>query len=461
MKKRSPKGYYETVPLIRDSKEFFEFINFRDINLWPIFTNEVYRIYCKKPHKSYMGILKSIIISLFFPEKKLPKKDFQNKILATYFKPRSDHRNFVMAALADFKKNELCLIDPFKDNAGSYLHAFKFSFPSIKKIIRIVKYFNKSGLIKHYKKYYWMMIFLTYRAFRQVEWFENIIKNQPPKAIVCFSPATTFEEMVLTQVAKKYEIPTFAMQHGPFNDLSEEVFVPLITCENMQSDYILVWGKSSADVIGSYIDADQIILAGNPKYIYKKNINQHSNKLINGTLFLDETSKRQNSLQSNINLIKITKKFIDNNKEISIQVKIHPLDKLDNYKGLLNHERITVVDKGLSVKKLLDCSDFILVHNTAVASEALFYGIPVLRYKDSGYGQFWRDFDTFSGPQELTKLLSAMQENGNYNKLMKEYNKVLMNFFYFEKDTKVSKIYYNKINQAIERYYEKRLHSKK
>ena len=435
--------WYNKISYLRKMKAFFSSMEYKGINLWPIMANEVYTYYKNQDRKLFERII-NIIRCLFFKEN-LYFSGKKGRILATYFMPRKDHRDLVKGALSKFNKDELFLLDFYYYKKSMRFSGYKFTLPNIFLLLRIWHKFNKNkGLKKLLRKYYYLFIAKTYLRQKQIDNFYDYYKIVQPKVYIAFCSSAFPEETILTLLCKKHNVPTFTLQHGFLDNRTSEFTPFIVQSENIVSDYSLLWGKSSFDVQKKFTSPDILLVVGNPKYslseIKRKNFNPKR-----CSVFLSVTAYPE----SNIKLVRIINDFAQNHPDISFQITTHPFDKVNNYKNLVSAKNIKLL-KADSVKELLEKSDFVFVHNTSVAYEALLYSIPILRFKDKDYSPTWENFDTFENLDQLEKLFYKLKNKEFYENMMKIYKKQMNNFFYFDKNVDVPTKYYQEIMNVLD-----------
>ena len=267
-----------------------------------------------------------------------------------------------------------------------------------------------------------------------------------PKAYISFCSSAFPEEGIMTLICKKNKIPTFTMQHG---FLSNEGFSPfLIQRENVISDHWLLWGEKTKKILKEFVDESKLVLAGNPKYLLKDIRKQKKFNLKTIGVFLSVLGYEK----SNKNLVKIINEISLKYPNLKFLIKMHPFDEYVNYLPLIKSKNIELLNKEKPPKETLEKSDLIIVHNSSVAMEALFYQIPILHYKDPFYHRLWKNNDEFKGLKELENLFKKLKNKKNLDKWLKIYKKELKNNFYFDSKKEVSQVYYEKISKIIKTY---------
>jgi hypothetical protein len=102
--------------------------------------------------------------------------------------------------------------------------------------------------------------------------------------------------------------------------------------------------------------------------------------------------------------------------------------------------------------EMLQKSDFIILHNTSVAMEALNYKIPIFRYFDEDLINLWNTEDKFSSLKEFEKLFEKMKNPKEHKKLIDFYEKEFQRNFFIPKNQNVQEHYYSIISNKIKNW---------
>lgn len=444
------------IDYIKKLKEFFSEIEYQGINLWPVMAPEVYTYYYfanydkieePTPLKRFLMSMKYLFFSGI-----APVQNAKNKLFVSYPLNRKDHYELISRSVSGFNGKDVTIYAPNYERKSKFIEElYKIRFPNVVLLCKLFKKFNKTELSFIPRSYRLLYFAKTYLECKQVDRFAKSLSSNRPKAHIAFCSSGFSEEAVITSICKKDKIPTFTLQHGFIPDHSGSFKSIDVQNENVIADYSLLWGKSSFDIQKTFVDANKLIIAGNPKYDIKiqKSIKNFRPKI--ATLFLSVPSFKD----SNKKMISIVNEFSNNHPEIKIRLKAHPFDKESDYTSLITSKNLSFEGKEKSVGDLLKDSDFVILHSTSISYEALIYRIPIFKFKDKNYSKFWDDRDAFSNAIELDKLFKDMQLKEKYVSLMNFYDSLLKNTFYFENEKKISRIYREKIENAIKDYQKK------
>jgi hypothetical protein len=436
----------DKIPFLKKSKQFFEKLDYRGINLWPVMAGEVYTFQSSPINNKLEKFL--MIVKFLFTMDKFNIEGERNRILVSYPISREDHHNLLIKSIEKFPKNEITLLDNYYWKKEGSFFKYIFRFPDLKLLFKLWKKFKKNDMKRVFGKNYLYFLTRTYFRHKQIEALERIYVKFNPRAYIAFCSPAFAEDTILTLIAKKDKKPTFTLEHGFAPNFSN--FSPVfIINENMVSDYLLLWGKKNYDLQKNYIDKSKLLVVGNPKYDYndynrKRNLNFKPKV---ATFFFSVIGFEQ----SNEKIIKILNNFAKKHSEIQFNMKLHPFDSSDKYESYIDSENIKFVSKDMAVKDLLEKSDFIVTHNTSVAYESLFYRIPIFRFNDKVSLKVWEDFDTFRNDEEFEELFNKLKNKKFLSNNLEKYEILLKNSFYFEKDKDPSQVYYEKILEIIKR----------
>ena len=444
---KKPILWSERIPFIKNLKGFYSEISHRGINFWPIIAGDVYTYYKNQEHRTWVEKILMITKNLFLKDK-YQVHGKKGKILVSYFMPRKDHHELVMKAIERFPKEELIMLDCYKYKQKNPLLRSSFRFPDFILLFNIWNRFRKVKLKKVLGKNYYLFLTKTYLIHKRIDQFYKIYNKYNPRAHIAFCSQAFEEDAILTLIHKKEGKPTFTLQHG-FILTNSPYFSPhIIQIENLISDYFLIWGNSMHKSLKEYVDEKNLLIAGNPKHSNKdiKKIKKFSPKI--ATFFFSTPGYEK----SNEKVIKILNKFAEKHSEIKFNLKIHPFDDVKNYMPLISTKNIQFTEKEYPIQKLLEKSDFIILHNTSIAYEALLYKTPIFRFEDEFIAKVWEFKDTFRNPEELEKLFNKLKDKNYFNGIMKFYDKKLKEMFYLHPTKETSQIYYEKIIGAIRKY---------
>jgi len=204
--------------------------------------------------------------------------------------------------------------------------------------------------------------------------YKDILGKKSVKCILLpFDVSPTNSTII--QVAKTRQIPTIVMLHGlpcisPFNDR-----------DNLQTDYLFVWGIGEYDHYLPKKGKDKLRLVGNPYFdYYKQNRidtqNQNRRKrvllLSNPIVYSFISSSAGDPEEYLMSLIEILSEF-----DVEIIIKLHPSESLNYYKSILQKPGIKIL-KDEPIKELIAWSDVVICSFTTVLLEALICEKPVV-----------------------------------------------------------------------------------
>ena len=199
-----------------------------------------------------------------------------------------------------------------------------------------------------------------------------------------------------------------------------------IAYENMISDYFLAWGESSSRIIEKFAGKNKAIIVGNPNFgkIIKKKTSKFNPKIC--TIFLSYNIYDKN----NYEMIKIVSEFAKKHLEVKFYFKMHPDNDENNYKNKIFGKNIQLLDKKSDKNEYLVKSDFLIMHNTTTAIEALSYQIPVYRFKDKDFAEMPIPQWNFTDVKSLDKLFLRMFNQKEFKKYLKEAYDSYSKIFY-------------------------------
>lgn len=432
----------EKIPYIKKMREFYSGWNYKELDLWPIMSSEIYDGYINKKMGNIWG--KLMLFKFLFTLDKFKVKGEREKIFVSYLMGRKDHRELVKKAIEAFPKNSLTILDAYEYKKNILPFKFKFLFPDFILLLKIWKKFKNKSIKDNLKGDWIYFLMRTYFRCKQIEQMYSIYHKYLPRAYISFCSSAFSEEAIFTLICKKNKIPTFTLQHGFLSNYSSNFTTFIIQSENIISDYLLLWGKSSYDIQKKFIDKSRLIVVGNPKYSHPRKTSKKFNPR-EVTVFFSVTGYEE----SNKKMLKILNGFALKHSEIKFKLKLHPFDNVKNYVKFITAKNIKFVHKEIPIKDLLEISDFVVVHNTSIAYEALLYKIPVFRFKDKFFANIWKNKDTFRNFKELENLYLKFRKSSFLRGSLKFYDKKMKEFFYFHPKKEPSQIYYEKIIDKI------------
>ena len=412
--------YHEKIPELRELKRIFSGLRYKEIELWPSVLPDVYEWYPEKSRGKFAFKFLRIIKFLLFTEKFKVNGYGKDKILFSILIDRRDHDKLFNSCISSFDKEKILIINALQQGERSFksvMNRFWFRFPNLAKIFRIWKYLSREGTNKIIKRNsdYVYFILLAYYMFKKIDYWKKIFFLYEPKAYVSYSGYRNNDETIMTQICKKEGKVTIAMQNYALLDY--RIFnTESMTYDNIVPDYFLAWGESSKEMLARYIDGRRIIAAGNPLYekIKRKSSDFRPKTCV---MFFDYPQYTQ----SNFSIIEAVGKFAEKHKDIKFYIKPHPWNEKTDYLDKLKGKKLIWLDRYVDKEEWMSKADFIILHNTTIALEALKYQIPIFRYKDKTlFGLDIPEYN-FSNQKELESLFLKVKKEKHAEKYYKSY----------------------------------------
>jgi len=432
------------IKFIKDFKLFYESINYKNVNLWPVMAPEVYTYY-QNPETEFKMKILSMLKYLFTKDKFDVDFSQKNKIFATFLMPRKDHNELMHKMLQNFSKKELYFLDRFEYKMKNWITRFKITLPDVKLLFKIWKDFSKINVSELNKTKYIHFLLRTYHRYKQIEQLCEIYHKLKPKAYIGFCTQGFSEEAILTQLANNDKIPTFTLQHGFIIEYPQ--FSPnYILIDNLESQNFLIWGKKTKEILMPYIEEKRLILAGNPKVVNSNDIKEKTYKGKKGVIFLPVISH----IPISQSMLSLLDDFAQKHPEIHFDLSLHPFDDIKNYVPL-KAKNILYTKELKPVSELLKNADYIILHNTTIALEASQYKKPIFRYNDKYLVKLWENDDLFSSTDELENLLKKASNPSIRKRWIQKYHAEFKNNFY-QSNKEISQVYYNIILNKIKNH---------
>ncbi|MBT3397446.1 hypothetical protein HOA55_00385 [archaeon] len=384
-----------------------------------------------------------MIIKFLFSMDKFNIGEGKDKILVSYPMAREDHHNLVMKSIEKFPKKEIVLLDNYYWKKRKSILKYKFRFPDIALLFKIWRKFKKEGAKKVFGKHFLYFLTRTYFRCKQIESLEEIYSRLKPRAHIAFCSQTFAEDTILALLSQKDGKPTFTLQHGLIVEYPYFTSQSILQ-ENLVSDYSLVWGKKTAEVLEKYTDSSKIIVVGNPKYNIMEENKTNKFNPTTGTIFLPVIGTSSPSKK----MLAILNNFAKNHPEIKFNLSLHPFDDIKNYSEIITATNLKYCPVK-NVSETIKNSDFIVIHNTTIAIESLQYGKPIFRYSDDFLVKLWKNDDCFKSEKDLEKLFRKLNNPKKYLSWSKKYQKEFRENFYQPKEGTVSENYYKKVLEKI------------
>ncbi len=230
-------------------------------------------------------------------------------------------------------------------------------------------------------------------------------------------------ETLLTQFFAKKGAETYHISHGlsyvKYNNIAG---FDAINGENITAKNILVWGETSkADLASNHNrNGAPIIVAGNPKYPYKRI--SVSNNFKKGIILLGAAIYDSN----NASLIKLASRLAAN-CNIRFDAKAHPFSDMEQLTQAALAARIQLLPQEKTILETLQSGnyDFAISYNTTAYYEAMYYNMVCFRYMVDENGEFNGLNDKFYDERSFASQLVYFKEK-NTNTLNKEIEQILV-----------------------------------
>jgi hypothetical protein len=316
--------------------------------------------------------LRNILSNFFFSLDMTPlvKICVSKENIFIYSLDRSDYSFQIKETMENISSSESILIEKLKK---------KISF----KPLRIITtFFNTYRSLKGIEGFFGI-VFLASR----IVFYKNIhdqlfpifkIESNKKLKLITFNSAFTIENLIC-QFFNLNNRETFSLSHGFFVSYKKFIPVDIINGENIVSNKILVWGSTSIkDLYDNFnFPKERILIAGNPKYPYKRiQVKQTFKKCI---VLLGRNIYHE----SNLEIIEILKKLIKETSNITFDLKLHPSLNTKFYKKICIGTNINVLDGNKSLLNIFkkNIYDFSIVNNSTSYYEAMYADIICLRYE--------------------------------------------------------------------------------
>jgi len=255
-------------------------------------------------------------------------------------------------------------------------YTFKFSWKNIWLAWSII---NKTNELEWTKK-----LKLAAKTAYFLNLIDDLEKANPIVGKYCAFSSVHNYEALLTSYFQKKNIKTYALQHGVYSVLRDNITLDLILYENFMSDFHLCWGQFTKDEFINYgIDKNALLVAGYPRQVVRPQIPIKLNR--NKCLLLLTSHIYQESNNKLLNLVKEFEKM--SGQKIEVHVKIHPNSDQKKYERIIANLNFKIVSNNLTLTDLFKTEKFgwAVAINSAAYYEAFIYNIPCLRYNDSTF----------------------------------------------------------------------------
>lgn len=432
--------FYNRIEKLKKLKEIFSNLKHKDIELWPSLAPSVYYYEQFRTFESFWGKIARIAKFLFFKEKFAVGKE-KGKILASILIDRKDHHALWEKMFSYFSEEEIQKVDAFRGGKRgwkSIISRFSLSFPNIFNIVSIYNYLRKtefSDLVDGRLNRLYLTLLVYYQV-KKINYWSKIIEELEPSAYIGYSSYRNNDETIITQLVKKQNKPTFTVQNYSISEFKTFNY-EAVTYENFISDYFLVWGESSKDVLSKFIPKSKIIVAGNPNY---NNLFQLKKIKFNPKICSVFLSHRQFN-SSNYSLVEIMNNFSKEHPEINVNISLHPDSNSEEFSKLIKEKNIHILPTILKKEEVLSESDFIILHNSSISIEGLKYQIPIFRFYDSSTLKKDLPELSFKNKEELERKFKEMFGLGKYQGYAKKARLAYERNFFQPKNSTIPQNY--------------------
>jgi len=271
---------------------------------------------------------------------------------------------------------------------------------------------------------------------------DELLKNYKIKTILLWSEQSS-TEIITLKFSKKYNIPTYLLQHGYYHD-TKESFEYLDFMGNIprNSSNIIVWG----DIFQNYlktsdINEQKIIQLGNPFY---DGISSRKAKNLKNDYVLLATSGPVDNIINDLkidtrtNYIKTIKEIcsvvIKNNKKLII--KLHPWQEEFFPSEIIEaiHPDVQIIKEKNILDLIENCSIFITIDTSTTILEAFSLEKPSISVSAKNYGWgipsiFKNNYCLNIPPSKFSQIFEKIISNKSYrNQLIINGNLFLNNY---------------------------------
>ena len=235
---------------------------------------------------------------------------------------------------------------------------------------KFISIFSKSGIAGDLHEV--LMMDLRIQLCRAITWKRYFSASKNLKLVVGDYDRGN-ETSPLFTAARSLRIRTIVFQHGVINP--PYGFFPLI------ADKVCVWGEiQKVQYKAMSTDEQRVVVTGTPL------IEKRNGSVFNASAYgLDDNKKKivlgVNPLQLHHNKILI-EAFAEscndfNSETYDFYLKLHPSQKPEQFPFLQEYPKLKIWDKRITNDEFFQVCNVLITHNSGIANEALFHGIPV------------------------------------------------------------------------------------
>ncbi len=225
-----------------------------------------------------------------------------------------------------------------------------------------------------------MFDYLYIRGYLQsafyLECLNNLFEYSKPKLIITHGEGQKKNNIIIN-LSKKYGIKSVFAMHGSFG--LNYLYGHLL------SDKIAVYGHKYKDILTNLgNESDKISITGNPAWDYLIKEEFKNEKLSNLNLPHDKNiiilATMIFPFELRNNLVYPTIKALTHLPDCHLVIKLHPEEKPDFYKELINQYKLnaTIVDDLSLLHPLIKMSKLVIISNSTVGLEALILDKPLI-----------------------------------------------------------------------------------
>lgn len=182
-----------------------------------------------------------------------------------------------------------------------------------------------------------------------------------------------------TQIAKKYGIKTFTLQHGQYRILRPEYEnADAEIYKNFISDLLLAWGEATINEFEKYgIDRKRLSAVGALRnFSFNKKMDTVVNNSVFGVILCADTY-----VPTNVGMIKIANE-IAKTFNMKYFLRFHPRNNIDIYMKYVEDKLFAGSSSNIGNEEYAEKVTFSIIHMTGVFVEMLSINSPVFVYND-------------------------------------------------------------------------------
>lgn len=341
-------------------------------NTWIFFFNEKYN--------SSLGPRIKLLMRIFLLSFIKRKKKIDKSISILYFNSGTHRHHQALKETLNFDNDlkkqtyfigrqydDLNVLHTIRCNTREYISVLLFALKNRKKISKY-----SSEICSSRKSKTAIILDLAIQLV-QVNYWHSFLKINPQIKLVLGDFDRGGNSSTLYSTAKNKKIKTIVIQHGTIGQYG---YVPII------ADKIFVWGDFYKKLLVAQGEThEKIMITGTPilnqivksEEKRKKVINQYGfDNKINIVLALNPIKEEYNKKQVAF-FAKIQTLIKDD--IYCFYIKLHPSQSLNQNMWILDDYDLKILPQKILFEDFINFTDFLLVHNSGIANEAIYYGI--------------------------------------------------------------------------------------